>query len=241
MDERLQQAIAAIKAHDNTKAQQLLAQFLKSNPNHPQGWFLLSQVVADRKQQVAFLNKTLAIDPENRQARQKLIQMGESLPEPAAAPPQETPGLKISEEARPVSQGYTDFTEQAEATTIPPWLVGQKIYQADEPEQVQADMIMTEVDEPITPMPQAEDIPDWLKESPPQEVDEPEPEVEAPPQKVEGKVAPPQPAAKPATEKPIAKATKIVDKGMEPLPWYFWLLVVLALVVFIALLFQLVA
>lgn len=237
MDERLQQAIAAIKAHDNTKAQQLLAQFLKSNPNHPQGWFLLSQVVADRKQQIAFLNKTLTIDPENRQARQKLIQLGEPLPEPPLTGREETPGLKISEDIRPVSQGYTDFAEQAEATTIPSWLAGQKTYQADEPEQVQAEMIMTEVDEPAAPMPQAEDIPDWLKESPPEEWVEPAIPVE----KVEEKPSKPVAATKPASTKPVAKPTKITDKGMEPLPWYFWLLVVLALAVFIALLFQIVA
>lgn len=237
MDERLQQAIAAIKAHDNTKAQQLLAQFLKSNPNHPQGWFLLSQVVADRKQQIAFLNKTLAIDPENRQARQKLMQLGEPLPAPTVTESKEASGLKISEDVRPVSQGYTDFTEQAEATTIPPWLAGQQTYQPDEPEEVRSEMIMTELDEPDTPIPQAEDIPDWLKESPPEEWVEPA----TPAEKVEEKPSKPAAATKPATAKPVAKPSKVTDKGMEPLPWYFWLLVVSALVLFIAILFQLVA
>ena len=222
MDERLQQAIAAIKAHDNQTAQQLLAQYLKTNPTHPQGWFLLSQVVADRKQQVAFLHKTLVLDPEHRQARQKLAAMGEALPESPAA---ETPTL-ISP-ALPVSRDEGDWTAQAEATTIPPWMAGQKTYQA---ETLIRTTMGTGVDEQEEPAQAAAEIPDWLVEKPMGEWAEKEEEV------VEEPVAAAIPTPTPA---PVAKPVpaKVTSKEAEPLPWYFWLLVLCAVLVFIAIVY----
>lgn len=223
MDERLQQAIAAIKAHDNQTAQQLLAQYLKTNPTHPQGWFLLSQVVADQKQQVAFLHKTLVLDPDHRQARQKLTAMGEAIP---AKPVAETPTL-ISP-ALPVSQDEGDWGAQAEATTIPPWMAGQKTYQAETLIQTQ---VGTQADEPEELAQPATEIPDWLVEKPMGEWAEKEEEV------VEASPAAATPAPTPA---PVAKPTpaKPARKGAEPMPWYFWLLVLCAVLVFIAIVVQ---
>lgn len=225
MDERLQQAIAAIKAHDNQTAQQLLAQYLKSNPTHPQGWFLLSQVVADRKQQVAFLHKTLALDPDHRQAQQKLAAMGEAMP---AAPVIETPTL-ISP-ALPVSQNEGDWGAQAEATTIPPWMAGQKTYQA---ETLMQTPLATQTDEPEEIAQPVAELPSWLAEEPVGEwaAREEEP-VEEP---VAAAMPPPIPTLTPVTKPSPARA---VSKGAEPLPWYFWLLVLCAVLVFIAIVYQ---
>lgn len=223
MDERLQQAIAAIKTHDNQTAQQLLAQFLKSNPNHPQGWFLLSQVVADRKQQIAFLNKTLALDPEHRQARQKLSALGE------AVPVSETPTL-ISP-SLPVSQDQGDWGAQAEATTIPPWLAGQQTYQAEALSQTSDGASLADFAEPTTTQP-AQDIPDWLKEEPAVEEIEEERVQEEP-----VAAATPTPASTPAPAPKPAPAKK-TGQVAEPLPWYFWLLVLFAVLVFIAIIYQ---
>lgn len=223
MDERLQQAIAAIKAHDNQTAQQLLAQYLKTNPTHPQGWFLLSQVVADQKQQVAFLHKTLVLDPDHRQARQKLTAMGEAIP---AKPATETPTL-ISP-ALPVSQDEGDWGAQVEATTIPPWMAGQKTYQAETLMQTQ---VGTQADEPEELAQPAAELPSWLAEEP---VGEWAARKEEP---VEEPVAAATPGPTPA---PVAKPTpaKPARKEAEPLPWYFWLLVLCAVLVFIAIVVQ---
>lgn len=236
MDERLQQAIAAIRANDNQTAQQLLAQFLKSNPNHPQGWFLLSQVVADRKQQVAFLNKTLTLDPDNKLARQKLTQLGEAVPEPS--------GLKVAETILPVSEGYRDFEEQADAGTIPGWMAGHATHEVDAPDEVQAEMILSEEPASDMPMPQPEDIPDWLQEEP-QGVWAPQ--LQATEAEVSEKAAAaPKPTltseeSKPAeTKKKAAAPKKATDKGAEPLPWYFWAWAIVAAIIFIVLIFQVV-
>lgn len=235
MDERLQQAIAAIRANDNQTAQQLLAQFLKSNPNHPQGWFLLSQVVADRKQQIAFLNKTLTLDPENKLARQKLTQLGEAAPESA--------GLKVAETILPVSEGYRDFEEQADAETVPGWMAGHATHEIDAPDEVRAEMIMSEATASDMPMPQPEDIPDWLQEEP-QGVWAPQPQAtEA--EVSEKAAAAPKPTltseeSKLAeTKKKAAAPKKATDKGAEPLPWYFWALSFFAVIIFVVLLIQL--
>lgn len=236
MDERLQQAIAAIRANDNQTAQQLLAQFLKSNPNHPQGWFLLSQVVADRKQQIAFLNKTLTLDPDNKLARQKLTQLGETVPESS--------GLKVAETILPVSEGYRDFEEQADADTIPGWMAGHATHEVDAPGEVQAEMIMSEEPSEDIPMPQPEDIPAWLQE-------EPQGEWAPQPQVTEAAVSEKAAAAsKPAvtpqenklaeTKKKAAAPKKVTDKGAEPLPWYFWAWAIVAVIIFIVLIFQVV-
>ena len=225
MDERLQQAIAAIKAHDNQTAQQLLAQFLKSNPNHPQGWFLLSQVVGDRKQQIAFLNKTLALDPEHRQARQKLTALGE------AVPVSETPTL-ISP-ALPVSQDQGDWGAQAEATTIPPWLAGEKTYQAEALSQTSPKSSLADFAAPEeTPAPTPA-IPDWLREEPAVEASEAgETEPVAP---VAAATPPP---ATTSTPSPKPAPAKKPSQVAEPLPLYFWLLVACAVIVFIAIIYQ---
>lgn len=225
MDERLQQAISAIKAHDNQTAQQLLAQFLKSNPNHPQGWFLLSQVVADRKQQIAFLNKTLALDPEHRQARQKLTALGE------AVPVSETPTL-ISP-SLPVSQDQGDWGTQAEATTIPPWMAEEKTYQAETLSQTSTQSSLADFAEPEEAPVVSPAIPDWLKDEPAVEAHEEEESEPVEPVAA----ASPTPATTPApTPKPAP--TKKPSQEAEPLPFYFWLLVLCAVIVFLAFLVQ---
>ena len=244
MDERLQQAITAIRANDNQTAQQLLAQFLKSNPNHPQGWFLLSQVVADRKQQIAFLNKTLTLDPDNKLARQKLTQLGEPTPEPET--------LQVAKSTLPVSEGYRDFDEQAAAGTIPGWMADQPTHAAEAPDEVQADMIMSEKPQSGVPMPQPEDIPDWLQEEPkgewspaaePTVVEEPKPESHPEPEPAAAVEKPPTVTkviepAEPKKKAAVSSAPKITVKGMEPLPWYFWLGAIAAVIILILILYQ---
>ncbi|MCL4870739.1 MAG: hypothetical protein KJ063_17400 [Anaerolineae bacterium] len=232
MDERLQQAIDAIRTNDKAKAQQLLAQFLKSNPNHPQGWFLLSQVVADKKQQVAFLNKTLTLDPEHRQARQKLAALGEAAPE---LPPADD-GPVATQSSQPVSQGVVDFAEQAEARTIPPWMAGQVTHEV---EDAAADEFPSQISQ-TSPSHHA-DIPDWLQESP-EEDETPEELLSEKADEAVAATAPAltKPAEKAATTSKVAKPVT-VDKGMESLPWSFYLLLLFALIIVIAILYQVVS
>jgi len=88
MTDLLQQAIAAIKAGDKVKGQQLIAQVLKADPRSESAWIWMSGIVDTDKQRRDCLEKVLSINPNNAQAKmglEKLSKMA-GLEQPPAAP-----------------------------------------------------------------------------------------------------------------------------------------------------------
>lgn len=69
MTATLQEAIAAARAGDPERAQILAADVVRNNPNDPNGWYLLSQLVDSDARRAAYLSKTLALDPTYDRAR----------------------------------------------------------------------------------------------------------------------------------------------------------------------------
>jgi hypothetical protein len=149
----------------NTQLQQAMAA-VKAEPNNADAWYLLSQAVPTEKEQAKMLRKVLALNPNHREAQERLAQLTAAEaglavsspvveavePEPAAQP---TP--------IPVSTNPLDFLAQAEADTIPPWMAGDAAVMAPRlspgPAAVEAG----------TAEPAPKDIPGWLSGEPSQE------------------------------------------------------------------------
>ena len=69
MSSTLQEAIAAARAGDKARAQIIAADVVRDDPNDPNGWYLLSQLVDSDARRAAYLGKTLALDPNYARAR----------------------------------------------------------------------------------------------------------------------------------------------------------------------------
>ncbi len=69
------QAISAIEAGDRPLARRLLAELVRANGRHEQGWLRLATVVDDRRQIADCLRRVLALNPNNVTAREWLEQV----------------------------------------------------------------------------------------------------------------------------------------------------------------------
>lgn len=152
MSTTLHEAIAAVRAGDMARAQLLAADIVRENPDDPNGWYLLSQIVDSDARRAAYLGKTLALDPHHARARIEF----DSLP-PALvadlAPGGATAVVDAEVEAK--------APDQPADMGIPEWLA---VSAAVEPETAVA---------PTTELPEAElavadtttpaDVPDWLQ------------------------------------------------------------------------------
>ena len=69
------QAIAAIEAGDRELARRLLAELVRANGRHEQGWLRLATVVDDRRQIADCLRRVLVLNPSNVTARDWLDQV----------------------------------------------------------------------------------------------------------------------------------------------------------------------
>ena len=85
----LQEAREAIGSGNQTAAQAIIAELLKSDQNNAEAWFLLSEATeGDRK--LIFLNKALNLDPNLREAIQRKAELeGTAEPEPEPEPEKE--------------------------------------------------------------------------------------------------------------------------------------------------------
>jgi len=144
MDEKLKEAIAAVRTGDKVTAQRQLTELLDEDPQQVQGWYLLSLLVDSPQKQAAYLSKTLAIDPNHEKARQQL--------EALQAAGTMAPTATLDEET---SQPM-DVLAQSETDQLPDWL-----------REESGETAVTAV--PATPPEEetavvSEDLPDWLKE-----------------------------------------------------------------------------
>lgn len=142
MDEKLKDAIVAVRSGDVQEAQQQLTELLAENPEEAQGWYLLSLLVDSPQKQAAFLSKTLALNPQHEKAQEQLsaLQRVGSL----------APTTTISDApSQPM-----DVLAQSETDTLPSWL--QEAGGTSTDAQPAVD---------IADAAEADDtLPDWLKE-----------------------------------------------------------------------------
>lgn len=92
----LQQAIAVIKTGDKTTGQQLLLDYLKTHPQSETALLWLSVTTDNPAQKRLCLEKVLAINPNNENAKRGLAQLqpaGTPTPPPSIEPPVELPSL----------------------------------------------------------------------------------------------------------------------------------------------------
>jgi hypothetical protein len=142
MSQKLQEAVTAARAGETETAQRLLAGILEENPDEVQAWFLLSHLVDSETKQMAYLKKTVALDPAHAKARQRLGQLQAG----AAVAAAEAVSL-------PISTDPFDYEAQSEGDTIPDWMAGDEAAIT----AVLADEFAADKKE------ERLDIPDWLQ------------------------------------------------------------------------------
>src|SRR5258708_15198988 len=69
------QALAAIEAGNRELARRLLAEVVRTNGRHEQGWLRLATVVDDRRQIADCLQRVVTLNPNNVTAREWLEQV----------------------------------------------------------------------------------------------------------------------------------------------------------------------
>lgn len=226
MDEKLKEAIAAVRTGDKREAQRQLTTLLQEDPEQVQGWYLLSLLVDSPQKQAAYLSKTLALNPNHEKAREQLaaLQASGNLGPTA-------PSLEAMDES-------FDLVTQADTDALPDWLIDAN--DEDEPEITAVPHLPEET---IVPN---ETLPDWLKEpaavkakpAAPTAIIEEEPTVVG--QKAEGTTRPDHVVAdlKKTLDKPSAKRAAPVPKNKTStrnLNILLGMLVIIALIVIVLL------
>lgn len=79
MTDKLQQAIAQIRAGDKIGGKRLLGEVLRDDPNNETAWLWMSGVVETDQQRADCLERILKINPNNRQARLGLEKLAEKM------------------------------------------------------------------------------------------------------------------------------------------------------------------
>jgi hypothetical protein len=94
--EKIEAAIAAIKAGDKITGQKLLSEIVKEDPSNEKAWLWLSTCVKDAKRKRYCLKKTLSINPKNQTASKALAKL-EQATQPsvnASEPESNTPAIQ---------------------------------------------------------------------------------------------------------------------------------------------------
>lgn len=76
MHPKLQQAIVAARDGKANKAQYLLTELIEDEPEQADAWFLLGNLAESDERSTAYLQQTLAIDPNHQLAKQRLVDSG---------------------------------------------------------------------------------------------------------------------------------------------------------------------
>lgn len=88
MPDKLQQAIAAIKAGDKETGKQLLIEVLKEYRRNENAWLWMTQVVSTKDERIKCLQNVLKINPDNEKAKRGLAKLtqAETQPPPKLPP-----------------------------------------------------------------------------------------------------------------------------------------------------------
>jgi len=73
----LRQALDLLKSGNVKSARTLLVEFLKTNPENEQAWYMLSFAVTDQQKQIYSLNQVLRINPSHEKAKNRLTKITE--------------------------------------------------------------------------------------------------------------------------------------------------------------------
>jgi tetratricopeptide (TPR) repeat protein len=73
----LKSVITAIEKGEDNRARELLAEFIKNEPNNPRYWMWMSTLAETKRERVANLKEALRLDPTNPTIRRGLLLMGE--------------------------------------------------------------------------------------------------------------------------------------------------------------------
>ena len=155
MSNTLQEAIAAVRAGDMNEAQTIAANVVRDNPNDPNGWYLLSQLVDSDARRAAYLGKTLALDPSHPRARIEFDALPPALTADLA--PAATAPAVASAESEWIDQGVTEAEIAAAAQRVEAAAAGAPAWDAP-----------TGTDLRIDERP--EDLPEWLQPLSPEPV-----------------------------------------------------------------------
>ena len=87
------QAQELIRSKQLPKAQRLLVEYIKKNPNSEQAWYVLSTAVDDPRKQIECLQRVLRINPANTEAQTRLMKVmaAQAAPPPPAPPSHAAP------------------------------------------------------------------------------------------------------------------------------------------------------
>lgn len=143
MDDRLKEAIAAVRTGDKVTAQRQLTELLDDDPQQVQGWYLLSLLVDSPQKQAAYLSKTLALNPNHEKAKMQL----DALQAAGILAPSVTVAAETSQPM--------DVLAQSETDQLPDWL-----REASGESNVTAVPAIAAKETAVA----NEDLPDWLKE-----------------------------------------------------------------------------
>src|SRR5512139_4071387 len=80
------QAQEYIRSKQLPKAQRLLVEHIKKNPNSEQAWYVLSTAVDDPGKQIECLQRVLRINPANKEAQARLMSAMAAQSAPPSAP-----------------------------------------------------------------------------------------------------------------------------------------------------------
>jgi hypothetical protein len=124
MTATLQDAMTAVRGGEIERAQLLTAEVIRDNPNDPNAWYLLSQLVDSDARRAAYLGKAVALDPGHERARAELAAMPTavtaSLDVPLPAEPTAEPSpVAIAADAVAVEAAATSGPASDD---VPEWL-----------------------------------------------------------------------------------------------------------------------
>ena len=111
---RLQQAIAAARAGDIGEAKSLAEELVEEDPNNPHALFLLGMLSEDQSEQLDYMEKVLAIDPDHKAANKRMDQLAANLDLDEAPAKEAEPDVEAATETDIEEGAEPQFVAEAE-------------------------------------------------------------------------------------------------------------------------------
>jgi hypothetical protein len=116
----LSQAASALETGDLATAQTLLTQLLRQDARNEGAWLLLAQCVNDSDKQRTCLQRVLALNPDNTEARQRLTALEQPpLPETKSWPPFQPRPFSMSADSRPFTPQPFALADETDSQNVP--------------------------------------------------------------------------------------------------------------------------
>jgi hypothetical protein len=119
-NQRLQEAIAAARSGQLAEARTIAEELTEENPQNAHAWFLRGILSEDEEQQLAYLSKTLEIDPDHKAARKRLEQLQPSAAEGAPLEAEEALDEEVEAAVEPEAEAMEPEPEAAEPEATEP-------------------------------------------------------------------------------------------------------------------------